>query len=201
MSTVKAVQPQADRRLELAQLLADLAADGLVPKEVAEQLAKDRRFARGAMERDRVVRTGLFAMPPHPADNRYRPGHELHLAAERPGRRRAAGGRCRTTCAHLRGRRNSRSKRERARSEALKSARFNSVSADKTATRSTSGKKLPVARSWVPTRRFTSPLRRDARIRSRSLRRPALSRSSRPIFAIGERRWSSLSTFSVPLPE
>ena len=47
MSTVKAVQPQADRRLELAQLLADLAADGLVPKEVAEQLAKDRRFARG----------------------------------------------------------------------------------------------------------------------------------------------------------
>ncbi len=47
MSTVKAVQQQAEHRLELAQLLADLVADGLVPKDVAEQLAKDRRFARG----------------------------------------------------------------------------------------------------------------------------------------------------------
>ncbi|HET9404817.1 MAG TPA: GspE/PulE family protein [Burkholderiales bacterium] len=46
MSTVKAAQPQTNRRLELAQVLADLAADGLVPKEVADDLAKNRRFAR-----------------------------------------------------------------------------------------------------------------------------------------------------------
>jgi len=46
MSTAKAVQPQANRRLELTQVLADLVADGLVPKEVADELAKNRRFAR-----------------------------------------------------------------------------------------------------------------------------------------------------------
>ncbi|HEU0289460.1 MAG TPA: GspE/PulE family protein [Burkholderiales bacterium] len=46
MSTAKAVQPQTNRRLELSQVLADLVADGLVPKEVADELAKNRRFAR-----------------------------------------------------------------------------------------------------------------------------------------------------------
>ncbi|MGH8622418.1 MAG: type II/IV secretion system protein, partial [Burkholderiales bacterium] len=45
--TAKAVQPRADRRLELPALLADLAADGLVPKEAADELAANRRFARG----------------------------------------------------------------------------------------------------------------------------------------------------------
>jgi general secretion pathway protein E len=44
--TATAAQPKADRRLELAQLLADLVADGLVPKEAADQLAANRRFAR-----------------------------------------------------------------------------------------------------------------------------------------------------------
>ena len=46
MSTVKAAQPQTNRRLELSQVLADLVADGLVPKEVADELAKNRRFSR-----------------------------------------------------------------------------------------------------------------------------------------------------------
>jgi len=46
MSTVKAAQPQTNRRLELSQVLADLVADGLVAKEVADELAKNRRFAR-----------------------------------------------------------------------------------------------------------------------------------------------------------
>jgi len=45
--TVKAAQPQADHRLELSQLLADLVTDGLVPKDAADQLASNRRFARG----------------------------------------------------------------------------------------------------------------------------------------------------------
>jgi general secretion pathway protein E len=45
--TVKAAQSQADHRLELSQLLADLAADGLVPKDVADQLISNRRFVRG----------------------------------------------------------------------------------------------------------------------------------------------------------
>ena len=45
--TVKATLPQADRRLELTQLLADLVTDGLVPKDAADQLASNRRFARG----------------------------------------------------------------------------------------------------------------------------------------------------------
>jgi general secretion pathway protein E len=45
--TVKAAPSQADRRLELPQLLADLVADGLVPKDVADQLVSNRRFARG----------------------------------------------------------------------------------------------------------------------------------------------------------
>ena len=45
--TVKAAQPQADHRLELSQLLADLVAEGLVPKDAADQLVSNRRFARG----------------------------------------------------------------------------------------------------------------------------------------------------------
>jgi len=45
--TVKAALPQADHRLELSQLLADLVTDGLVPKDAADQLVSNRRFARG----------------------------------------------------------------------------------------------------------------------------------------------------------
>jgi general secretion pathway protein E len=45
--TVKSARPTADRRLELTQVLADLVADGLVPKEAADQLVANRRFARG----------------------------------------------------------------------------------------------------------------------------------------------------------
>jgi len=47
MATAPAAQRSADRRLELSQVLADLVADQLVAKDVADQLAKDRRFARG----------------------------------------------------------------------------------------------------------------------------------------------------------
>src|SRR6185295_12166969 len=49
----KPAQPQAqpgalpNRKLELAQVLTDLAADGLVPKDVADALAANRRHARG----------------------------------------------------------------------------------------------------------------------------------------------------------
>jgi general secretion pathway protein E len=47
MSSANTIQRQANRRLELSQVLVDLAADGVVSKEAAEQLARDRRFARG----------------------------------------------------------------------------------------------------------------------------------------------------------
>jgi general secretion pathway protein E len=41
-----AAERSTDRKLELAAVLADLAADGLVSKEDADQLARDRRFSR-----------------------------------------------------------------------------------------------------------------------------------------------------------
>ena len=47
MATAKAAARQADRPLDLARVLADLAADGLVSQEAADQLTRDRRFARG----------------------------------------------------------------------------------------------------------------------------------------------------------
>ena len=47
MPTAQPAQRQADRRLALAEVLADLVADGLAPKDAADQLARDRRFARG----------------------------------------------------------------------------------------------------------------------------------------------------------
>ena len=47
MATPQAAQRTTGRRLELAQVLADLVADNLVSKDVADQLAKDRRNARG----------------------------------------------------------------------------------------------------------------------------------------------------------
>ena len=47
MATAKAAPAPPLRRLELSQLLADLTADGLVPKEAADQLIANRRFARG----------------------------------------------------------------------------------------------------------------------------------------------------------
>jgi general secretion pathway protein E len=47
MATPQTAQRTADRRLELAQVLSDLIADNLVPKDIAEQFSKDRRYARG----------------------------------------------------------------------------------------------------------------------------------------------------------
>jgi general secretion pathway protein E len=46
MSTVPAPQPQGDRPLTLAQVVADLIADNLVPREEAEKLVANRRFSR-----------------------------------------------------------------------------------------------------------------------------------------------------------
>ena len=46
MAIPQAAQRSTDRRLELAQVLADLVADKLVSKEVADQLHKDRRVSR-----------------------------------------------------------------------------------------------------------------------------------------------------------
>jgi general secretion pathway protein E len=46
MAMAKAVEEQAERRLELGKVLADLAADGLISKEAADQLTRDRRGAR-----------------------------------------------------------------------------------------------------------------------------------------------------------
>ena len=46
MSTAPAPQPQGDRPLTLAQVVADLIADKLVPREEAEKLVANRRFSR-----------------------------------------------------------------------------------------------------------------------------------------------------------
>jgi general secretion pathway protein E len=46
MAQAIVIPQQANRRLELAQVLADLAADQLVEKELADKLAADRRFSR-----------------------------------------------------------------------------------------------------------------------------------------------------------
>ena len=47
--TVKAAPSSTDRKLELTQVVADLVVDGLVPKDAADQLVANRRFARGDM--------------------------------------------------------------------------------------------------------------------------------------------------------
>jgi general secretion pathway protein E len=46
MSTAPAPQPQGDRPLTLAQVVTDLIADNLVPREEAEKLVANRRFSR-----------------------------------------------------------------------------------------------------------------------------------------------------------
>jgi general secretion pathway protein E len=67
MSTVKAIQPRASEgRLELASVLADLTADGLVPKDVADQLTKDRRFARADLHPLVVIADQKWKDPRHP---------------------------------------------------------------------------------------------------------------------------------------
>jgi len=67
MPTVKAVQPRgSEHRLELSGVLADLVADGLVPKDVADQLAKDRRFARADVHPLVVIADQKWKDPRHP---------------------------------------------------------------------------------------------------------------------------------------
>jgi general secretion pathway protein E len=68
MSTVKAVQPRAsEQRLALPQVLADLVADGLVPGDVADQFAKDRRFARADVHPLVVIADQKWKDPRHPS--------------------------------------------------------------------------------------------------------------------------------------
>ncbi len=68
MSTVKAVQPRSsEQRLTLPQVLADLVADGLVPREVADQLAKDRRFARADVHPLVAISDQKWKDPRHPS--------------------------------------------------------------------------------------------------------------------------------------
>ncbi len=46
MAQAKVIPQQADRKLELGQVLVDLVADKLVAKDLADKLAADRRFSR-----------------------------------------------------------------------------------------------------------------------------------------------------------
>ena len=66
MATAKAPEQQVDRRLDLAQVLADLSADGLVAKDAAEQLARDRRNARGDIHPLIVVAEQKWKDPRNP---------------------------------------------------------------------------------------------------------------------------------------
>ncbi|MCC7485551.1 MAG: type II/IV secretion system protein [Burkholderiales bacterium] len=65
MATAKAVE-HAERRLELATVLEELAADGLVTKEAAEHLARDRRGARGDVHPLVVVAEQKWKDPRNP---------------------------------------------------------------------------------------------------------------------------------------
>jgi len=66
MATPQTAQRTADRRLELAQVLSDLVADNLVPKDVAEQFGKDRRHARGDAHPLIVIADQKWKDPRHP---------------------------------------------------------------------------------------------------------------------------------------
>jgi general secretion pathway protein E len=66
MATAKAVEQRADHRLELAAVLAELAADGLISKENADQLARDRRGARGDVHPLVVVADQKWKDPRNP---------------------------------------------------------------------------------------------------------------------------------------
>ena len=66
MAPSQTAQRSTDRRLELAQVLGDLVADQLVPKDVADQLAKDRRFARGDVHPLVVIADQKWKDPRHP---------------------------------------------------------------------------------------------------------------------------------------
>ena len=66
MATPQTAQRTADRRLELAQVLSDLVADNLLPKDVAEQFGKDRRYARGDVHPLVVIADQKWKDPRHP---------------------------------------------------------------------------------------------------------------------------------------
>ncbi|HXF66521.1 MAG TPA: ATPase, T2SS/T4P/T4SS family [Burkholderiales bacterium] len=66
MPTVKAVPRQGDHRVELEQVLADLVADGLVTKEAAEQLARNRRFSRSEVHPLVVIADQKWKDPRNP---------------------------------------------------------------------------------------------------------------------------------------
>src|SRR5674476_1070962 len=66
MAIAKAIHPQADRRLDLQRVVADLVADGLVAQETADQLLKDRRFGRADVHPLVVIADQKWKDPWHP---------------------------------------------------------------------------------------------------------------------------------------
>jgi len=68
MAIVKVVQPrQSEHRLTLAQVLEDLVADGLVSKDLGDQLVRDRRFSRSDVHPLVVVADQKWKDPRHPS--------------------------------------------------------------------------------------------------------------------------------------
>ncbi len=75
MVTVNTMQPrQADRRLDLQQVLSDLVADKLVSAEAAAALARDRRFSKSDVHPLQVVADQKWKDPRQPKKT-------LHLEA------------------------------------------------------------------------------------------------------------------------
>ncbi len=70
MSNVKAAQPRpprvSEQRLALSNVLGDLVADALVPKQIADQLLKDRRAATGNHHPLVVIADQKWKDPRHP---------------------------------------------------------------------------------------------------------------------------------------
>ena len=66
MAIANAAPAQTNRKLELGQVLADLVADGLVVKEVADELVKNRRFARTEMHPLMVIADQKWKDPRSP---------------------------------------------------------------------------------------------------------------------------------------
>ena len=66
MSQAKAIPRQADHKVGLQQLLTDLVADQLVPKEAADKLFSDRRFSRSEVHPLVVVADQKWKDPRQP---------------------------------------------------------------------------------------------------------------------------------------
>ncbi|MBS1218673.1 MAG: type secretory pathway, ATPase PulE/Tfp pilus assembly pathway, ATPase PilB [Proteobacteria bacterium] len=66
MSSVPATAPPDDRPLSLAQIVDDLIADGLVPREEAETLVANRRYSRANVHPLMVIADQKWKDPRHP---------------------------------------------------------------------------------------------------------------------------------------